>query len=124
MLATVANTAPKVRNGRKTGFTSDLHAGSRAEDAPLEQGGRQPVPRGLQPFHALGPDPGGEEIPLGDLARVHAGLLEAEEVVHADDLPLHADDLRDLDDLADAAQEAGDLDDDVDGRGDLAADDP
>ena len=57
-----------------------------------------------------------------DLAfRVHAGALEQEDVLHRDDVLLHAGDLGDRRHLARAVGHARDLHDDVDGRGDLLA---
>ena len=68
--------------------------------------GRMPV--GLQAAH---------DAALGD-----AGLLEGEDVLHDDDVALHALDLGDAGDLARAVPQARLVHDEVDGRRDLLAD--
>src|SRR4051812_12692079 len=98
--ATAVTAAPNVRSISRLAFTSRLPFWLRTEHLALEQLGWQAEPRGFQPVEALGPYPRAEEVPLGHPVLVHTCLLEAEQVVHAYDIPFHARDLRDLDDLA------------------------
>src|SRR4051812_13851732 len=102
--------------------TSDRSSGG--HDPTLEHRGGESIARTLEPLQAPGVDAVGIEVALRDVLVIHPRLLEGEDVVHADDVPFHADDLGDLDDLPRTAGEPGGLHDDLQRRGDLAADDP
>ena len=69
----------------------------------------------------VGRMPVGVSVAL-DLAVVHPGLLEGEDVLGQDLVVLDPVDLGDVDDLARAVLESGGVDDEVDRRGDLLAD--
>src|SRR5262249_18517859 len=68
-----------------------LLGGLRAEDAPLEHLGRPRQARRRQPLQVVRADAGGVEVALGAALAVHPRLLEQEQVVGAQVLPLHAD---------------------------------
>src|SRR5713226_7321208 len=87
------------RASNRGDIAGSFAASSGVEDASLEQLRGQRHARRLQPLHALRADAGGLEIALGHPVAVNAGLLEDEQVVHADHVPLHTRDLRNLDDL-------------------------
>ena len=59
-----------------------------------------------------------------DLAFDDAGLLEGEDLLHDDDIALHALHFRDVRDATGTVAQPGDLHDDVDGRGHLFTDRP
>ena len=67
---------------------------------------------------------GGHESAEGPAIAVHAVLFELEDVLHGDDVALHALHLGDVGDFARAAGESSGLDDDVDGGRELLADGP
>src|SRR5438477_1542302 len=96
-----------VNNGSRF-FAEDVHV--HGDAAPL------------QIVVELGHEAGGDE-PAHDLPlAVEAFLLEAEDVLHGDDVHLHAGDFADGDDLARSVGEPGLLDDEVHRAGDLLAD--
>src|SRR6516162_6526710 len=67
---------------------------------------RQPRTGYLPPLQALGPDPGCMKVTLCLLLVVDSRLPKGEQIMHADDLPFHAGDLRNLDHLARPTREA------------------
>src|SRR5215472_14128698 len=92
----------------------DLHDG-------LEDGSRQLHSRRAQPFVKLGADAGSAKS-AGDSARFgKPGLLENEDVLHGNQIALHAYALCDVRDTAGTIAEAGNLNEHVDGRADLLA---
>src|SRR3989304_4110496 len=68
----------------------------------LDAGEREPVREGR-------PQAGGRHVAEDPSFRVHAYLLELEEVLHGHDLTFHAGDLGDVSDPPDAVAEAGEL---------------
>src|SRR5574340_1587096 len=87
------------RSGRRSGSmhssaTSTFRVPSVAE---AEQPGRQVDAHHLELLDELGADAGRLQTAL-DLAVEHAGLLEDEDVLHDDDVTLHALDLGDVGD--------------------------
>ena len=77
----------------------------------------------LELLHERRPDAGRDELAL-DLAVLHPGLLEHEDVLGQDLVVLDPVDLGDVDDLAGPVLQASRVDDQVDRRGDLLADRP
>src|SRR5437773_1728755 len=86
-----------------------------------EDPGWQADALGLELLDELRADAGGLQLAL-DAAVLDAELLPGEDVLHDDDVPLHALHLGDRDHLARAVLEPGRVDDQVDGRRDLLAD--
>src|SRR5262249_12551025 len=81
-------------------------------------------PSGGQLVQASRPDTADVKVALGRQVVVHARLPEPEQIVHADNFIFHAGDFGNLDNLAGTAGQAGNLHDNVNGGGQLAADDP
>src|SRR5262249_39730724 len=72
----------------------------------------------------LGADAGRVKVSLGNAVVLDARLHELEQVVHRENSPLHAGNLRDGNDLPPAAGEAGELNDQGDRGRDKFADGP
>src|SRR5205085_6191730 len=101
----------------------------RAENLKLKTENWSAFEKHPRQLHAVLLEPLGEaradarrlELPDDLALLVHAAPLEEENLLHRDDVALHARDLGDGGDAARAVGEARDLYDEVDGRGDLRA---
>src|SRR5215213_6063658 len=87
-----------------------------------EQRGRQREAEELELLGGIGSDAGRLQSAQDAIVLVQTVAPESENLLHADDVLLHADQLGDVGDAAGAVTQARQLDDQVDGRGDLLAD--
>src|SRR5215207_2029223 len=87
-----------------------------------EQRGRQREAEELELLGGIGSDAGRLQRAQDAIVLVQTVAPESENLLHADDVLLHADQLGDVGDAAGAVTQARQLDDQVDGRGDLLAD--
>src|SRR5215213_5209273 len=87
-----------------------------------EQRGRQREAEELELLGGIGADAGRLQCAQNTIVLVHTVAPERKDLLHADDVLLHADQLGDVGNAAGAVTQARQLDDQVDGRGDLLAD--